>query len=275
MNSLLRAQDRKRTNEFVCVAKAANMIIKRASTIGVAVLLLCPTIFSDDGLQLIHKMQKALGGADKIAAIHEFEQQVRAQSWNGNTGQLIGDVIKRTRWIRPNYLRVDQVGPGSTYVLYFDGKSGWEILPGTAKVIDIEGGELTFARGYVRTFTLNLWLADRDPSFKISSPSTNVVRVQDDVMNSHNDITLDTVSSLPVKVGSMSAADPANPIPKEDIVTEWETVQGIRFPRHWIVSRAGLKVAEATLELTKLNGGLKLEDMSKQPSDFKPVLTSR
>src|SRR4030095_5990122 len=103
--------------------------------LSVGVRLLGPTVFSDDGLQLFHKMQKALGGADKIAAIREFEQQVRAQSWNGNTGRLIGDVTKRTRWIRPNYLRVDQVGPGSTYVLYFDGKSGWEILPGTQNVI--------------------------------------------------------------------------------------------------------------------------------------------
>jgi len=242
-------------------------------TIGVAVLLLCPTVFSDDGLNLLHKMQKALGGADKIAAIHEFEQQVRAQSWNGNTGQLIGDVIKRTRWIRPNYLRVDQVGPGSTYVLFFDGTAGWEILPGTEKVIDIVGGELTFARGYVRTFTLNLWLADREPSFRITSPSSNVVRVADSVMNNHNDITLDPVSSLPVKIGSMSAADPANPIPKEDVITEWETVQGIRFVRHWTVLRAGIRVAEATLELTRVNGGLNLVDLSAQPGDFKPVLT--
>src|SRR5215831_11550291 len=252
------------------------MIIKRAfsSAIGVVVLLLCPTIFSDDGLQLIHKMQKALGGAEKIAAIHEFEQQVRAQSWNGNTGQLIGDVIKRTRWIRPNYLRVDQVGPGSTYVLYFDGKSGWEILPGTETVINIAGGELTFAKNYVRTFTLNLWLADRDPSFRITSPAPNVVRIVDGDSNSQNDITLDPVSSLPIKTNSMSGADPAHPVPKEDVVMEWETVQGIRFPRHWTVFRAGLRVAEATLELTRLNGGLKLEDLSAKPSDFKPVVSS-
>jgi hypothetical protein len=238
-------------------------------------IVLCPTFFSDDGQQLFQKMQKALGGGDKIAAIHEFEQQVRAQSWNGNTGQLIGDVVKRTRWIRPNYLRVDQVGPGSTYVLYFDGKTGWEILPGTEKVIDIVGGELMFAKNYVRTFTLNLWLADRDPSFRITSPSPNVVRIADGDSNSQNDITLDPVSSLPVKTNSMSAADPAHPVPKEDVVTEWETVQGIRFPRRWTVLRSGVRVAEATLEITRLNGGLKLEDLSAKPSDFKPVLSSR
>ena len=253
------------------------MIIKRtfSSAIGVAVMLFCPMVFSDDGLQLFHKMQQALGGAEKIAAIREFEQQVRAQSWNGTTGVLIGDVTKRTRWVRPNYLRVDQVGPGSTYVLYFDGKSGWEILPGTEKAIDLAGGELTFAKNYVRTFTLNMWLADRDPTFKITSPSPNVVRIADGDLSHQHDIKLDPASWLPVQTNTMSGADPAQPVPREEIVTEWETVQGIRFARHWTVFRSGLKVAEATLELTKLNGGLKLEDLAAKPSDSKPVLSSR
>jgi hypothetical protein len=35
--------------------------------------LLCRLAFSQDGLQLFHKMQAALGGADKIPAIRDFE----------------------------------------------------------------------------------------------------------------------------------------------------------------------------------------------------------
>ena len=88
-------------------------------------LVLCPSVFAQNGLQLFHKMQKALGGAKKIAAIRDFEQPLRAEAWDGN-GRSLGEVRKRTGWVRPNYLRADQVGPGSTYVLYFDGTSGWE-----------------------------------------------------------------------------------------------------------------------------------------------------
>src|SRR6266542_198236 len=66
-----------------------------------------------DALPLFRKMQEALGGADTIAAIRDFEQQVRAESWDGNTGRSLGEVRKLTRWVRPNYLRVDQVSPGS------------------------------------------------------------------------------------------------------------------------------------------------------------------
>ena len=155
-------------------------------------LLLCSPLFSqtadrpeakgaDDGLLLFHKMQAALGGADKIASVRDFEQEVRAESWNGTTGQSIGEVRKRTRWIRPNHLRVDQIGPGSTYVLYCDGTTGWEILPGTTQAVELTGGELAFAQRYVESFRLKTWIADRDPRNRITSPSSNVVRVSDGV----------------------------------------------------------------------------------------------
>src|SRR5215469_13859708 len=67
----------------------------------------------------------------------------------------------------PNLLRLDQIGPRDTYVLYFDGglDSGWEILPDlknpekfrtTGKPIELVGGELRFARGYLSGFQFNL-----------------------------------------------------------------------------------------------------------------------
>jgi len=63
-------------------------------------LLLCSPVFSQDALGLFHKMQDALGGAGKIAAIHDLEQRVRAESWDGSSGRLIGVVHKRTRCAR-------------------------------------------------------------------------------------------------------------------------------------------------------------------------------
>ena len=225
-----------------------------------------------DGLALFHKMQAALGGADKIAAIRAFEQQVRATAWNGNTGQAMGIVTKRTRWVRPNLLRVDQVGPGSTYVLFFDGQSGWEVLPGANAVSVLEGGELKFAQVYVRTFRLNVWLADRDPSWRISSPSPGVVRVADGDIAHQLDFTLDPATSLPGKTTNISLSDPANPVPSEEVVTEWETVEGVRQARKWSVHRRGALVADAVVETTRLNGGLRRADLEARPSDLRPVL---
>ncbi len=220
-------------------------------------------------------MQDALGGADRIAAIRDFEQEIRAESWNGNTGQSIGEVRKRTRWIRPNHLRIDQVGPGSTYVLYCDGTTGWEILPGTQQAVELTGGELEFARRNVKGFRLNTWIADRDPRYLITSPSPNVVRISDGDITHQLDFTIDAVSSLPVKIRFTTLSDPAHPVQGEDVTTEWETVQGIRFPRRWTVFRSGVRVAEAKDARSFVNSGLKLADLTAKPPDSKPVLSSR
>jgi hypothetical protein len=80
----------------------------------------------------------------------------------------MGEVRKRTRWMRnPNLLRVDQIGPRDTYVLYFDGDSGtgWEMLPDlknndkfktTGEAIELIGGELKFAQNYLSGFDLTV-----------------------------------------------------------------------------------------------------------------------
>lgn len=242
----------------------------------------CPPVVSqeavsqeqEEGLRLFHKMQDALGGAKQIADIRDFEQTVRAESWNGNTGVSLGEVRKRTRWVRPNHLRLDQVGVGATYVLYFDGTSGWEILPGTHEVQELVGGELQFAQEYVRGFVLTAMLADRDPRYRITSPAPNVVRVSDGDPSHQLDMTLDPVSFLPIKTTKIALADPDHPIPSETVVMGWETVQGIRFPKHFKVLRSGIRVAEATVERTTLNRGLKLGDLAAKPPDLKPVLSN-
>jgi hypothetical protein len=244
-------------------------------SLALASLLLCSSARSQDGLSLFRRMQDALGGADNIAAIHDWEQEVRAESWNGATGQPLGEVRKRTRWIRPAYLRVDQVGPGSTYVLYFDGTSGWEILPGAAQVVELTGGELEFARKYVAGFRLHTWTADRDPRYRITSPSPNVVRISDGDVTHQLDITLDVTTSLPVKISSITLSDPAHPVPSDEVTAAWEAVEGVRFPSQWTVFRAGVRVAEAKNARHFVNSGLKLADLAAKPADLKPVFRAR
>src|SRR5262249_5103415 len=118
---------------------------KAPALAGLLTLVFCEPGISQDALALFHKRQEARGGAEKIAAVRDCEETVRAESFDAS-GRSVGDVRKRTRWIRPSFLRVDQVGPGSTYILYFDGKTGWEILPGTNKPVGLEGGEVKFAQ---------------------------------------------------------------------------------------------------------------------------------
>lgn len=205
-----------------------------ASLIAAAFLCFCaqstpsqtlPQTSTPEGLQLLHHMQTALGGVEKIAAIHDYEETVQAKTWNGN-GTVLGEVRKRTRWMRsPNVLRLDQIGPRDTYILYFDGSSssGWEILPDltspdplktSGKSIDLFGGELKFAKNYLSGFQFNLWLADRTPGYKVTSPAANVLRIEHD--GDATDFKLDPATWLPISTSGVSLANPDRPVQAEN-----------------------------------------------------------
>jgi hypothetical protein len=91
-------------------------------------------------------MQQALGCADRIAAIRDFDETVSAQTFNAQGASTGATVRKRLRWIRLNILRLDQVGPGDTYVLYFDGAAGRWPSGGSGGVTGKEN-KLTATRG--------------------------------------------------------------------------------------------------------------------------------
>jgi hypothetical protein len=156
---------------------------------------------------------------------------------------------KRVRFIRPSYLRIDQVGPGDSYVLYFDGSAGWEILPDKPGVVDLAEGELRFAEGYLNGMSLNSWLEDRDPDIVFTSPAPNVIAVTTRNNPTHiNEITLDPVTLLPLRGEGISLADPDHPVKSETQFERWEAVGGVGFPRRITNIHGGKRLAEITVE---------------------------
>jgi hypothetical protein len=237
-------------------------------------IILASSASAQDGLQLLHRMQAALGGAKKIAAIRYYDETERGNAWTKD-GKLVGEVVKRTRWSRPEKLRLDQAGPGNTYVLFFDGKSGWEILPskGEKSVIDLVGGELQFAQKYVRDLDFHVWLADRDPRYNVTALGSNVIRIADSDDPTHElDITLDSSTWRPEKETTISLADPSNPQPSERRIEEWQVVQGIYFPRRIANFHGGVRLAEGMVEKIELNSGMNLDNLDAKPPGLAPVL---
>jgi hypothetical protein len=241
-------------------------------SVAVAFLMLSLLSSAQDASQLFRKMQNALGGADKIASVRDFEESARAQAWH-NDDRSMGEVRKRTRWIRPNILRLDQVGAEDTYVLYFDGTSGWEILP-DKPLANLDAGDLKFAHNYVIGIVLNLWLADRDPNRVITSSGPNVIVVSTKGDSSQKtEITLDPATSLPMKETDISLSDPNHPVTRETKLEQWRAVDGVKFPHLISKFQGGTKLAEIAVEQIKLNRGLNAADLSVKPRDQKPVMS--
>lgn len=238
--------------------------------LGLALAIL-PSASAQNGLPLFHKMQAALGGEDNIAAVHDFEEQVHARIFDPK-GKPLGEVDKRTRWIRPNYLRLDQIGPFDTYALYFNGTSGWEILPDKG-LKPLVGSELKFAQDYLQNFDLTVYLRDRDPRYRITSPDRNMIHIEriDDPTDAE-DFFLDPVSGLPLRNGSLSPPNAAHPATSGMRYEGWVTVHGVKFPNRRANFHNGARLAELTTDFLAVNGGLKVADMAAQPANLKPRL---
>jgi hypothetical protein len=69
---------------------------------------------------------KRVGWQRKNHSVRDFVECIRGDGWDDG-GKYQGITYKRTRWIKPDILRLDRVGV-SDYVLFFNSTSGWEIL---------------------------------------------------------------------------------------------------------------------------------------------------
>jgi hypothetical protein len=225
--------------------------------------------------QLLRRLQAALGGSERLAAVRDMEQHLSADTWD-DRGRHLGRTVKRIRWIAPGHLRMDQVGPGNTFVLYFDGVAGWEILPGGKTAIPLSGGELRFAQKQHRDFPLKIWLADRDAAYDVTSPAPNVLRISgtqdlDDPIH-RIDLTLDPRSALPLTERTLSLAIPDRPSWFETRLSDWMSIDGLRLPRRTEVFSNGARLAAITVTAVRVNSGLAIDDLAAKPSNLTPIV---
>ena len=83
----------------------------------------------------------------------------------------------------------------------------------------------------------------------------------------------DPVTFLPAKETDISLSDPNHPVSSESRLEEWQAIGGVKFPQRITKFHSGRKVAEITVEQTKLNIGIKAGDLTIKPSDLTPVLS--
>jgi hypothetical protein len=141
------------------------------------------------------------------------------------------------------------------------------------KAIELAGGELEFARGYLSGFELTMWLADQMPGYSVSSPRPNVVRIAQN--GKADDFTLDPATWLPIKSAGISLADPDRPVPAEMHYDGWREFAGVRFATHRVNYHSGVNRGELTTESIRVNAGLEPKDLAAKPTDFNPDIPRR
>ena len=209
----------------------------------------------EKGKALLQRVQQALGGADKLAAVKDIQYQANVEVL---TPGAVMKVKQTNSFLPPSSLRQDLELPFGKQSVYSDGTAGWmagfqgtQALP--APVVKQVRGE------FFRQIAL-LAVSDRDPdrtvnyagegALEISSKDGDNVRLE-----------VDEKTGMPARTSYQEGGQGS----VSQVFSDWREVNGIRLPFEWTTLQGDRKFATVKIDNYKINSGLTPEVLSKKP----------
>jgi hypothetical protein len=212
----------------------------------------------DRGRQLLRRAQEAMGGADKLAAVADYEEEIFYQ-FDVSAGGAQSTM--RERWMAPGYVRQDNASAGGVLSVYCDGKTGW-VASGQASGA-LTGVQLKQVQSDLFRNIFPLLLSDRIPSRKITALDDQTVEISDGAGEIVK-LVFDPATGL-VKNVLYDAATPNGPVPVLETDMDYRDVNGVKVPFQIAIAVSGRKFQDLTVKSMQTNIGLKVQDLEKRP----------
>lgn len=215
------------------------------------------------GKELLQRVQQALGGAEKLAAVKDLQSHADLEVLS--TGAPMK--VKQTNsFIAPSTVRQDNELPFLKQSVYSDGASGW--LAGMQGVQNLTPPVLKQIRGEAFRQLPGLAMSDRDANRTVNYVGDGVIEISSKDGESVR-LSVDEQTGLPAKLAyQQSAAEGGSAV--EEVFSDWRDVNGIRLPFQWTVMQSGKKFAGVTVQDYKINSGLTPEALAKKPVNTPP-----
>lgn len=212
------------------------------------------------GKQLLQRVQQALGGADKLAAVKDvqYTADVNVQTPGGAAMKA----KQKNSYVRPSTLRQDIELPFGKQSVYSNGTSGWMAAPQGQQALPPP--VLKQVQGEMFRELLGLILSDRNPDRTVNYAGDATLEISDKSGESAR-LQVDENTGVPLKISYQGAAMGGPPQPVEETYSDWRDVSGIRLPFKWTILQAGKKFADVTVQEYKINSGLTDQELSKKP----------
>jgi zinc protease len=208
------------------------------------------------GKKMLQRMQQAVGGADKLAAIQDVSE-TRDLIMEGGT-----KIEQVNLWAAPGQFRQESQLPFGKVIVYSDGKSGWMSTPQGLR--PLPEAQLKQVREELFRDYFRLLLSDRMPERAVNSPRRGVIEISDKEGDSVQ-LFVDENTGLPSKEVYRSEGPMGPPADMEATFENFADAGGIQAPKKITVNRGGTKYAEINITGYKLNSGIKAEELSKKP----------
>lgn len=208
-------------------------------------------------LQLLTRAQQAMGGADKLAAVTDYVQEL-AYQFDVSAGGARIDMTER--WLAPGYLRQDSTSATGKLSVYCDGKVGWIASANAAHAL--AGVQLRQEQSDLFRIVFPLMLSDRVPSRKLNAVDDETVEIsqgEDSVK-----LVFDEDTGLP-KSALYEAATASGMLPVIETYSDYRDLDGLKIPYQVAITLSGRKYQDLTMKSMQINVGLKTADLEKRP----------
>ncbi len=210
------------------------------------------------GKELLQRVQQALGGADKLAAVKDLVFHADLEVFTPGASMK----VKQTNsFIAPSTLRQDNELPFLKQSVYSDGTSGW--LASMQGVQTLTAPVLKQIRGEAFRQLAGLAMSDRDANRTVNYAGDGVIEISSKDGESVR-LTVDEKTGVPAQLAyQQSASEGGSAV--EQLFSDWRDVNGIRLPFQWTVMQGGKKFAGVTVHDYQINSGLTQETLGKRP----------
>ena len=212
------------------------------------------------GQEILSKIQQALGGADKLAAVKDStvvsEATIAAPQAAGMKVQTTGE------WVAPNVMRQTQVLPIGKIIAVWSGKEGWLVTPqGTMAMPPPVQKQMM---GELFRVPFRLYGSISDETRTVNAVGENAIEISEKGGESVR-VDVDPQTGLPARLTYQSIGMQGAPQQVSATYSDWREVGGVKVPHKVVVEQGGQKFAEGTVTDVKFNTGLKAEEVGKKP----------
>jgi zinc protease len=210
------------------------------------------------GKQILARAQQAVGGADKLAAVTDYVQEI-AYQFDVSAGGA--QVTMTERWIGPSHIRQDNSSAATKVSVYCDGKTGW--VANTRASGPLNGVQLKQVQGDLFHVIFPVLLSDRTPTRKVNALDGETVEISDGAGQIVK-VVFDSSTGLPKNM-LYDATTENGPVPVIETFSDFREVSGLKLPSKVAITLAGKKFQDLTIKSIQINTGLKLQDLEKRP----------
>ena len=210
------------------------------------------------GRQLLARVQQAVGGAERLAAVKD-STMISQFTLSSAAGGM--KVTETDRWIAPDHFRQESQLPQGKITAFYTPGLSWIATPqGDGP---LSGAQRKQVEGDLFRVYWQFLLSDRiagrtvnavdDDTVEVAGQSGEVVR-----------LVVDPQTGLPSQIQYETAPVSGPPTAVREMWADFRDVAGVKVPYKITIFQGGQKFADVAVSEVKVNQGLKLEELQRR-----------